>query len=100
MNHGDPQKKGAWMSHGDRVSQPAHQLTPRLLGLERYIHDNRSGDGTDRDGDRDAVENLRCHGGVRAIQALGFAGLRDLKANAGAVVWSGGHPPAKRCPPR
>jgi ketosteroid isomerase-like protein len=74
-HHGDPQSR--WM-YGDRFRSRAHQLTPRLLQVARYINDNREAVMEQTAMEIATLETSDATV-VRAIQALGFAGLRDLK---------------------
>ncbi|VTM11328.1 DNA-binding transcriptional repressor RpiR [Raoultella terrigena] len=72
-------EKGRVDLFGDRFRARAHQLSPRLLAVVSYINDNR-----EVVLERTAMEIATAtHTSdatvVRAIQALGFAGLRELK---------------------
>ncbi|KIS45344.1 MurR/RpiR family transcriptional regulator [Kosakonia radicincitans] len=65
--------------YGERFRARAHTLSPRLQAVARYINENR-----DVVLERTAIEIAAATQTsdatvVRAIQALGFAGLRDLK---------------------
>ncbi|MCL6743835.1 MurR/RpiR family transcriptional regulator [Kosakonia sp. R1.Fl] len=65
--------------YGERFRARAHTLSPRLQAVARYINENREGVL-----EHTAIEIARATQTsdatvVRAIQALGFAGLRDLK---------------------
>ena len=72
-------EKGRVDVYGDRFRARAHQLTPRLLQVARYIHDNREAVMEQTAMEIAAVVKTSDATVVRAIQALGFAGLRDLK---------------------
>ena len=72
-------EKGRVDVYGDRFRARAHQLTPRLLQVARYIHDNREAVMEQTAMEIAAVLKTSDATVVRAIQALGFAGLRDLK---------------------
>ena len=72
-------EKGRVDLFGERFRARAHQLSPRLLAVVSYINENREAVL-----DRTAMEiaaatNTSDATVVRAIQALGFAGLRELK---------------------
>ncbi|ANR78854.1 RpiR family transcriptional regulator [Kosakonia sacchari] len=65
--------------YGERFRARVHSLSPRLQAVARYINENREGVL-----EQTAIEIARATQTsdatvVRAIQALGFAGLRDLK---------------------
>ncbi|ADO48392.1 MurR/RpiR family transcriptional regulator [[Enterobacter] lignolyticus] len=71
--------KGRVDLFGDRFRARAHQLSPRLQAVVNYINDNR-----EVVLERTAMQIAAATGTsdatvVRAIQALGFAGLRELK---------------------
>ena len=72
-------EKGRVDVYGERFRARAHQLTPRLLQVARYIHDNR--EAVMEQTAMEIATQLKTSDAtvVRAIQALGFAGLRDLK---------------------
>jgi DNA-binding MurR/RpiR family transcriptional regulator len=64
---------------GERLRARAHQLSPRLLAVANYLNENR-----EVVLERTAMEIASATQTsdatvVRAVQALGFAGLRDLK---------------------
>ncbi|STW79188.1 RpiR family transcriptional regulator [Klebsiella michiganensis] len=64
----------------------AHQLSPRLLAVVSYINENREAVLERTAMEIAAATNTSDATVVRAIQALGFAGLRELKADHGALV--------------
>lgn len=72
---------------GDRYRARAATLSPSLQAVARYIHDHREGviDATAMD--IAAATQTSDATVVRTVQALGFAGLRDLKATLAA--WFG-----------
>lgn len=65
--------------YGDRFRSRANQLTPRLLLVARYINENREAVMEQTAMEIATMLNTSDATVVRAIQALGFAGLRDLK---------------------
>lgn len=65
--------------YGDRLRSRAHQLTPRLLQVASYINENREAVMEQTAMEIAAVLHTSDATVVRAIQALGFGGLRDLK---------------------
>lgn len=65
--------------YGERFRARAHQLTPRLLLVASYINDNREAVMEQTAMEIAALLKTSDATVVRAIQALGFAGLRDLK---------------------
>ena len=65
--------------YGDRFRSRGHQLTPRLLQVARYINENREAVMEQTAMEIAALLKTSDATVVRAIQALGFAGLRDLK---------------------
>lgn len=65
--------------YGDRFRTRGHQLTPRLLLVARYINENREAVLEQTAMEIASVLKTSDATVVRAIQALGFAGLRDLK---------------------
>lgn len=76
---GSEKEKGRVDLFGERFRARAHQLSPRLREVANYINDNR-----EVVLERTAMEIATAtHTSdatvVRAIQALGFAGLRELK---------------------
>ncbi len=84
-------EKGRVDVYGDRFRARAHQLTPRLLQVARYIHDNREAVMEQTAMEIATLLKTSDATVVRAIQALGFRRAARSQANAGAVVWSGGH---------
>ncbi len=64
---------------GERLRSREQQLSPRLLAVAHYLHTNRETvlDSTAMDIAR--ANNTSDATVIRAIQALGFSGLRDLK---------------------
>ena len=64
---------------GDRLRSRSHQLTPRLLQVARYINENREAVMEQTAMEIATLLKTSDATVVRAIQALGFAGLRDLK---------------------
>lgn len=64
---------------GDRLRSRAHQLTPRLLLVARYINENREAVMEQTAMEIATLLKTSDATVVRAIQALGFGGLRDLK---------------------
>ncbi|QOV69371.1 MurR/RpiR family transcriptional regulator [Citrobacter sp. BDA59-3] len=71
--------KGRVDVYGERYRARAHTLSPRLLSVARYIHDNRDVVLEHTAIEIAAATQTSDATVVRAIQALGFAGLRDLK---------------------
>lgn len=65
--------------YGDRLRSRAHLLTPRLLQVASYINENREAVMEQTAMEIAAVLHTSDATVVRAIQALGFGGLRDLK---------------------
>lgn len=65
--------------YGDRFRSRGQKLSPRLLQVARYINDNR--EAVMEQTAMEIASTLKTSDAtvVRAIQALGFAGLRDLK---------------------
>ena len=68
-------EKGRVDVYGDRFRARAHQLTPRLLQVARYIHDNREAVMEQTAMEIATLLKTSDATVVRAIQALGFAGL-------------------------
>ncbi|MCI1897109.1 MAG: MurR/RpiR family transcriptional regulator [Enterobacter sp.] len=66
--------------YGERFRARAHQLTPRLLQVATYINENREAMMEQTAMEIAALLKTSDATVVRAIQALGFAGLRDLKS--------------------
>jgi len=66
--------------YGDRFRARAHQLTPRLHQGATYINENREAVMEQTAMEIAALLKTSDATVVRAIQALGFAGLRDLKS--------------------
>ena len=66
--------------YGDRFRARAHQLTPRLHQVATYINENREAVMEQTAMEIAALLKTSDATVVRAIQALGFAGLRDLKS--------------------
>lgn len=64
---------------GERFRARAHQLSPRLLAVVSYINDNREVVLERTAMEIAAATQTSDATVVRAIQALGFAGLRELK---------------------
>ena len=74
-----PRPRGKVDLFGERLRARAGQLSPRLLAVANYINDNREAVL-----ERTAMEIAVAAGTsdatvVRAVQALGFSGLRELK---------------------
>lgn len=74
-----PRPRGKVDLFGERLRARAGQLSPRLLAVANYINDNR-----EVVLERTAMEIAAAAGTsdatvVRAVQALGFSGLRELK---------------------
>lgn len=65
--------------YGDRFRARGHLLTPRLLLVANYINDNRETVMEQTAMEIATVLKTSDATVVRAIQTLGFAGLRDLK---------------------
>lgn len=65
--------------YGERFRARGHQLTPRMLLVAGYINDNREAVMEQTAMEIAATLKTSDATVVRAIQALGFAGLRDLK---------------------
>jgi DNA-binding MurR/RpiR family transcriptional regulator len=65
--------------YGERFRARGHQLTPRLLLVASYINDNREAVMEQTAMEIASLLKTSDATVVRAIQALGFAGLRDLK---------------------
>ena len=65
--------------YGERFRVRAPSLSPRLQAVARYINDNREAVLEQTAIEIAAVTHTSDATVVRAIQALGFAGLRDLK---------------------
>ncbi|PDO82840.1 MurR/RpiR family transcriptional regulator [Kosakonia sacchari] len=65
--------------YGERFRARAHTLSPRLQAVARYINENREGVLEQTAMEIAAATQTSDATVVRAIQALGFAGLRDLK---------------------
>ena len=65
--------------YGDRLRSRAHQLTPRLLQVASYINENREAVMEQTAMEIATLLKTSDATVVRAIQALGFGGLRDLK---------------------
>jgi len=64
---------------GDRLRARAHQLSPRLLEVANYLNEHRE-EVLERTAMEIAAATQTSDATVvRAVQALGFAGLRDLK---------------------
>jgi Transcriptional regulators len=72
-------EKGRVDVYGDRFRSRAHQLTPRVLQVASYINENREAVMEQTAMEIAALLKTSDATVVRAIQALGFAGLRDLK---------------------
>ncbi|MEG3132681.1 MurR/RpiR family transcriptional regulator [Rouxiella sp. T17] len=64
---------------GERLRARGHQLSPRLQSVLRYINENREGILENTALEIAAAVNTSDATVVRAVQALGFTGLRDLK---------------------
>lgn len=64
---------------GDRFRLRAHQLSPRLYHVASYINEHRESVLESTAMEIAAVTQTSDATVIRAIQALGFAGLRDLK---------------------
>ena len=71
--------KGRVDVYGERYRARAHTLSPHLLSVARYIHENRDVVLEHTAIEIAAATQTSDATVVRAIQALGFAGLRDLK---------------------
>lgn len=74
-----PRPRGKADLFGERLRARAGKLSPRLLAVANYINDNREAVL-----ERTAMEIAAAAGTsdatvVRAVQALGFSGLRELK---------------------
>lgn len=65
--------------YGERFRARAQTLSPRLQAVARYINENREGVLEQTAMEIAAATQTSDATVVRAIQALGFAGLRDLK---------------------
>ncbi|MGU3527975.1 MurR/RpiR family transcriptional regulator [Raoultella planticola] len=72
-------EKGRIDLFGERFRARAHQLSPRLLAVVSYINDNREVVLERTAMEIAAATQTSDATVVRAIQALGFAGLRELK---------------------
>lgn len=72
-------EKGRVDLFGERFRARAHQLSPRLLAVVSYINDNREVVLERTAMEIAAATQTSDATVVRAIQALGFAGLRELK---------------------
>ncbi|MRT51301.1 MurR/RpiR family transcriptional regulator [Raoultella sp. RIT712] len=72
-------EKGRVDLFGDRFRARAHQLSPRLLAVVSYINENREVVLERTAMEIAAATQTSDATVVRAIQALGFAGLRELK---------------------
>ncbi|WP_434584429.1 MurR/RpiR family transcriptional regulator [Klebsiella sp. R390] len=72
-------EKGRVDLFGDRFRARAHQLSPRLLAVVSYINENREVVLERTAMEIAAATHTSDATVVRAIQALGFAGLRELK---------------------
>ncbi len=72
-------EKGRVDVYGERFRARAHHLTPRLLQVARYINENREAVMEQTAMEIATLLKTSDATVVRAIQALGFAGLRDLK---------------------
>ncbi|HHT5677922.1 TPA: MurR/RpiR family transcriptional regulator [Raoultella planticola] len=72
-------EKGRVDLFGERFRARAHQLSPRLLAVVSYINDNREVVLECTAMEIAAATQTSDATVVRAIQALGFAGLRELK---------------------
>ncbi|WP_407284117.1 MurR/RpiR family transcriptional regulator [Raoultella planticola] len=72
-------EKGRVNLFGERFRARAHQLSPRLLAVVSYINDNREVVLERTAMEIAAATQTSDATVVRAIQALGFAGLRELK---------------------
>ena len=72
-------EKGRVDLFGERFRARAHQLSPRLLAVVSYINENREAVLERTAMEIAAATNTSDATVVRAIQALGFAGLRELK---------------------
>ncbi|NIF22013.1 MurR/RpiR family transcriptional regulator [Candidatus Pantoea multigeneris] len=64
---------------GDRYRARAHQLSPRLQSVARYLHEQREAVLESTALEIAAATGTSDATVVRTVQALGFAGLRDLK---------------------
>ena len=82
-------EKGRVDVYGDRFRARAHQLTPRLLQVARYIHDNREA----------VMEQTAMEIAAAPYRRWGSPGcaISSRHWSSGLARWS---PPAKRCPPR
>ena len=72
-------EKGRVDLFGERFRARAHQLSPRLLAVASYINDNREAVLERTAMEIASATNTSDATVVRAIQALGFAGLRELR---------------------
>ena len=72
-------EKGKVDLFGERYRARAHQLSPRLRAVVSYIHDNREVVLEHTAMEIATATQTSDATVVRAIQALGFAGLRELK---------------------
>jgi DNA-binding MurR/RpiR family transcriptional regulator len=72
-------EKGRVDLFGERFRARAHQLSPRLLAVVSYINENREVVLERTAMEIAAATQTSDATVVRAIQALGFAGLRELK---------------------
>lgn len=72
-------EKGRVDLFGERYRARAHQLSPRLRAVVSYINDNREVVLEQTAMEIAAATQTSDATVVRAIQALGFAGLRELK---------------------
>jgi DNA-binding MurR/RpiR family transcriptional regulator len=72
-------EKGRVDLFGERFRARAHQLSPRLLAVVSYINENREAVLERTAMEIASATNTSDATVVRAIQALGFAGLRELK---------------------
>ena len=72
-------EKGKVDLFGERYRARAHQLSPRLRAVVRYINDNREVVLEHTAMEIATATQTSDATVVRAIQALGFAGLRELK---------------------
>ncbi|RGA74020.1 MurR/RpiR family transcriptional regulator, partial [Klebsiella pneumoniae] len=72
-------EKGKVDLYGERYRARAHQLSPRLRAVVSYINDNREVVLEHTAMEIATATQTSDATVVRAIQALGFAGLRELK---------------------
>ena len=72
-------EKGRVDMFGERFRARAHQQSPRLLAVVSYINENREAVLERTAMEIASATNTSDATVVRAIQALGFAGLRELK---------------------